>query len=36
MYALGSTEIMAHGIEIVCFFVTAIAAVMSYLLTMRY
>lgn len=36
MYALDSVELMVHAVEIVCCFLTAVTAVVSYLLTMRF
>ncbi len=36
MYGLDSVDLMAHAVEIVCCFVTAVTAVVSYMLTMRW
>jgi hypothetical protein len=35
MYGFDSVDLMAHAVAIICCFVTAITAVVSYMLTMR-
>ena len=36
MHGLDSVDLMAHGVEIVYYFVTAIIAVVTYLMTLRF